>query len=394
MSTLLKQIYVITNMNIHSIPQRFGLSLATIFSVALVVGVLLCFLSMANGFKKILESTGSDDIAIIMRSGAQKEVNSVIAIEQTRLLAEGPGIVRINGQPEVSGELYIVVDALKKSSQSLANISLRGIGEFGLKLRPNAHIIAGRMLHPGTNEIVVGKNLLSQFEGFELDKIIRLGNSTWRIVGIFESPGSIFESELWADVSVVQSIFNRLGYYQTMRVKLINPTVINNLREFANKDPRLMFDIKSEKEFYDEQSKAASDWIFYLGWPLSIAMAFGAFAGATNAMYNSVATRMNEIITLRILGYSPIATFIGTLAESIVLTIIGGTLGTLFSYFLFDGFITSTLSSNFTQVVFRFDLTLLLMLQGMLFAFVIGLFGGLFPAYNASRMSLITKDII
>lgn len=384
----IQQIAAITRMNLRSIPQRLGLSLSTVFSVALVVGVLLCFLAMSQGFEKTLRGTGAEDVAVVLRAGSEAEINSSLTGEQFRLMQESPGIARKNGQALVSGELYVIVDALKRSTKTEANIPLRGLGLYGTQLRQNARIIEGRMFAPGTNEIVVGKSLLSQFEGFDLGKTVKLGTAQWKVVGVFESPGTVFESELWADVSVIQSFFNRQGYYQIMRAKLESPAAIEQLKQYAKSDPRLQLDVKTEKDFYVEQSGAASDLIFYLGWPLSIAMAIGALAGATNTMYNAVASRAREIVTLRTIGYSGFSTFISTILESSLLAIIGGVIGTVVSYQLFDGLTASTLGGNFTQVVFRFDLTPSLIMQAITLALGIGILGGAAPAYRAARMRL------
>lgn len=388
MSQFIQQVVALTKMNIRSIPQRIGLSLSTVFSVALVVGVLLCFLAMSQGFEKTLRGTGAEDVAVILRSGSEAEINSSLSSEQFRLMQEAPGIARDNGQPMVSGELYVIVDALKRSTKTEANIPLRGLGTYGAQLRQNARIIEGRMFAPGTNEIVVGKSLLAQFEGFDLGNTVKLGTAQWKVVGVFESPGTVFESELWADASVIQSFFNRQGYYQIMRVKLESPAALPQLKEYAKNDPRLQLDVKTEKDFYVEQSGAASDLIFYLGWPLSIAMAIGALAGATNTMYNAVASRTREIVTLRTIGYSGFSTFLSTLMESSLLAVIGGVIGVVAAYFLFDGLTASTLGGNFTQVVFSFDVTPMLVIQAAVLALTIGMLGGAAPAYRAARMRL------
>lgn len=389
MSQLIQQVIAITDMNLRSIPRRLGLSLSTIFSVALVISVLLCFLAMSQGFEKTLRGTGAEDVAVVLRSGAEAEINSSLTSEQYRLMQEGPGISRDKtGIAQVSGELYVIVDAIKRSSRTEANIPLRGLGTYGTELRKNARIIQGRMFHSGMNEIVVGKSLLAEFEGFELGRTIKLGSANWTVVGVFESPGTVFESELWADVNVIQSFFNRQGSYQVMRIKLESAAAVEKLKAYAKADPRLQLDVKTEKDFYIGQSGAASDLIFYLGWPLSIAMAIGALAGATNTMYNAVASRAREIITLRTIGYSGFATIISTLLESSLLAVIGGIIGAVLSYLLFDGLTASTLGGNFTQVVFRFDLNQTLVIQGIILALVIGILGGAVPAYRAARMKL------
>jgi putative ABC transport system permease protein len=126
-----------------------------------------------------------------------------------------------------------------------------------------------------------------------------------------------------------------------------------------------------------------------LGWPLAIAMAFGALAGALNTMYSSVAARAVEIATLRAIGFGGFPAFVGTLMESLTLAAIGGLIGALATYLIFDGFTASTLGGNFTQVVFAFRLSPALIGQGVALALVVGLIGGLFPAIRAARMPIV-----
>src|SRR6516165_8107710 len=390
MRSLLLQVAAVTLMNLKSLPQRLWLSLSTIVAVALVVIVLLAFLAMGNGFQRTLASAGAEDVAVILRGGSQSEVNSVVTRDQVRLVEEAPGVAKnSDGQPLVSAELYLVVDGLKRSSQTKANLPLRGIGQEGAAVRKGIRITAGRMFAPGSNEIVVGKALLREFDGFELGRTVTFGVSKWTIVGVFEADGSVFESEIWADLPVVQSLFRRENVFQTVRVRLSDPAARASLKNYVETDPRLKLDVKSEVEYFADQASQTSDLIQKLGWPLAIAMAFGALAGALNTMYSSVAARAVEIATLRAIGFGGFSAFAGTLAESLALAAIGGAIGAVATYLIFDGITASTLGGNFTQVVFAFRLSPGLVGEGVLLALIVGLVGGLFPALRAARMPIV-----
>jgi putative ABC transport system permease protein len=390
MHSLLLQIGAITLMNLKSIPQRLWLSLSTVVAIALVVIVLLTFLAMANGFQRTLTGSGASDVAVILRGGSQSEINSAIAREQVRLIEEAPGIARnAAGKPLTSAELYIVVDAVKRASGTKANVPLRGIGPEGAALRHGIALVQGRMFNPGANEIVVGKGLVSEFEGFEPGQTVSFGTGRWNVVGVFAAAGSVFESEIWADLPVVQSLFNRNNYFQTVRARLGSPADIDRLRAYVDADPRLKLDAKTEAEYFAEQAAQTSDLIQKLGWPLAIAMAFGALAGALNTMYSSVASRAVEIATLRAIGFGALPAFIGTLTESLVLAVAGGVIGTLATYLVFDGFTAATLGASFTQVVFSFSLSPKLVAEGVGLALIVGLIGGLFPAIRAIRTPIV-----
>ena len=389
MGSLFRQATAIAGMNIRSIPQRFWMSLSTVVAIALVVAVLLAFLAMANGFKKAQSSAGSADIVILTRDGAGAEINSVVSRDQGMLVAEGPGIVRDGDKALVSGELYIVVDGTTRSNGLRANLPLRGISAEGVALRHNIRIAEGRMFRSGTNEIIAGRGILREFSGFDVGKTLRLGQSTWTVVGVFEDGGTVRESELWADVGVVQSAFNRLNFFQTFRARLSSPSQFAAFKAYVDADPRLKLSVQTEADYFAEQGKRSGGLISTLGWPLAIIMAIGALAGALNTMYSSVAARGTEIATLRAIGFGGIPTFAGTLAEALVLALIGGVVGTAAAALIFHGFTAKTLSSNFTSVVFTFQVTPALCVTALMLALIVGLLGGIFPAIRAARLPIV-----
>ena len=390
MRSLFLQIVAVTTINLKSLPQRLWLSLATVIAVALVVTVLLAFLSMANGFRRTIADSGAEDIAVVLRSGAVSEINSVVLRDQVRLIEDGPGIARsADGKPQTSGELYLTVNGIKRSTMTKASLPLRGLGAQGAALRRGIVITAGRMFNPGTNEIIVGRALGKEFEGFELGQTVTFNSTRWTVVGIFAADGSVFESEIWADLPVLQSLFKRAGSVQTVRARLTSPAAIEALRAYSDNDPRLKLDVMSEAAYFAQQASNTSDLIQKLGWPLAIAMAFGSLAGALNTMYSSVAARATEIATLRAIGFGGFSAFVGTLVESLILAAIGGVIGATATYRIFDGFTASTMGASFSQVVFNFQLSPRLIGQGLLLALVVGLFGGLFPALRAARMPIV-----
>jgi putative ABC transport system permease protein len=390
MRSLLLQIGAVTVMNLKSLPQRLWLSLSTVVAVALVVVVLLAFLAMGNGFQRTLASAGAEDVAVILRGGSQSEVNSVVTRDQVRLVEEAPGVAMgSDDKPLVSAELYLVVDGIKRSSQTKANLPLRGIGQEGAAVRKGIGITAGRMFAPGSSEIVVGKGLLREFDGFELGRTVMFGTGRWTVVGVFEAEGSVFESEIWADLPVVQSFFKRDNVFQTVRARLDSRAALDGLQRYVDTDPRLKLEAKSEAVYFAEQASRTSDLIQKLGWPLAIAMAFGALAGALNTMYSSVAARVTEIATLRAIGFGGLPAFVGTLVESLILAAIGGVIGAAATFLIFDGMSASTLGASFTQVVFSFKLTPALAVEGVVLALIVGLIGGIFPAIRAARTPIV-----
>jgi putative ABC transport system permease protein len=386
MASLTNQIAAVTALNVRSIPQRAAMSLASVVAVALTIAVLLFFLALSNGLSQTVEGSGADDVAIVIREGSNAELNSVVTRDQLNVLAAGPGVVEREGAPAASGELLVIVDGVKRSSGTNANMPFRGIGPEGRALRQSVNIVRGRMFNPGTNEIVVGAGLLREFAGFEFGRTIRLRGTTWQIVGVFEAPGTVFESELWADIAVTQSLFNRPNVFQTMRIQLQSPAAMQPFRQWAENDPRLNgLEVMSEREYYARQASQSTQGFTFIAWLLGVMMAIGALAGALNTMYSSVAARATEIATLRIIGFSGWAAFFGTMVEALALSALGGALGVLLAFIVFNGRTTSTLGAGFTQLVFKFELSPAIIVSAIVMAVVIGLFGGLLPGIRAAR---------
>jgi len=147
--------------------------------------------------------------------------------------------------------------------------------------------------------------------------------------------------------------------------------------------------VQSEAEYFSEQAKAGGGLIQNLGWPLAIIMALGALAGALNTMYSSVATRGTEIATLRAIGFGGWPTFAGTLAEALMLSLLGGVLGIVATALIFHGYTAKTLSGNFTSIVFTFQVTPALCVTALIVALVVGFLGGIFPAIRAARLPIV-----
>ena len=388
---MLAQIGAVTMINLRSIPQRWGMSLATIFSIALVVVVLLGFLSMANGFRATIQGSGADDIVVMLRGGAQAELNSGFGRDTVRLIETAPGIARTeDDRLLLSAELYVIADGRRRGSGTDANLPLRGVGGEAARLRDGFSLVEGRMFAEGSNELVVGAGVIREYEGFDLGQTIRLGQNEWNVVGIFSTGGSVFDSEIWADVGVIQNLYQRGNSYQSMRARLTSPEAIEELRAFVENEPRLDLDVSNEREYFSDSMGGTQDLIMFVGWPLAIIMAIGAFAGAWNAMYASVDARLREIATLRAIGFGGFPAFVGTMVESVALALIGGVIGAIFTYFVFNGISASTLGgTSFTQVVFSFAVTPASVVSGIVLALVVGLLGGLVPGIRAANAPLL-----
>lgn len=382
-----KQIIAVTMLNLRNLPQRLGSSTVAVVGVGAVVLVFAGVLSMASGLEKTMLAAGNEDTAVILRSGATSELNSGFSNEQVLLIANAPGVLKDGDDAIISAELYVIADVRKRSNEADASVPFRGVQDGALEVRGNVEIVAGRMFEPGKNEILVGRAAQSEFVGLDVGDTIRFGQVEWSIVGAFEAGGGVSESEMWTDVRILQSAYRRGNSYQSVRVRLESPDSIEILRQALDEDPRIDPDVMTEREYYSSQSQGLVQFIKIIGYPLTILMAIGAIFGALNSMYSSVSVRGKEIATLRALGFGPTTILFSTVIESVFLALIGGVLGGMIAYLLFNGFQASTLNgASFSQVVFNFAVTPELLGQGLRAALIIGVVGGLFPAIRAARL--------
>jgi putative ABC transport system permease protein len=382
----LTRVFAIVALNIRNIPRRLASSIVTVIGVAAVVLVFAAVLSISRGFERTLTAAGADDTAIVMRIGATSEMNSGMSNEQALIVANAPGVLRLDDQPLVSAELYVVADVRKRSTQEEANVPFRGVEAAAFDVRKNIKLVEGRMFETGKNELVVGRAAQREFMGLELGETISFGPTEWDIVGVFEANGGVSESELWTDVRVLQNIYRRGNSYQSVRVKLEREDAMDTFKAALESDPRIQADVMTERAYYASQAEGMTTFINYVGYPLAALMAIGAVFGALNSMYASVSARGKEIATLRALGFGPLPVMVSTIVESALLAVAGGVLGGSLAYVVFNGFQASTLSAGFSQVVFNFAVTGDLLVQGFVAALAIGLIGGFFPAIRAARL--------
>ncbi|HUT42387.1 MAG TPA: ABC transporter permease [Gammaproteobacteria bacterium] len=380
----LEQILEITWMSLATIPQRLGSALVIVGGIAGVVGVLVALLAIGEGFQAVLAEAGRLDDAIVLRKGASAELNSGLSREDVVLVAQAPGILRDKtGNPIASAEVVVVANLPKRSSGTDANVEIRGVGQRVWELRSNARIIEGRRFETGKRELVIGKAAQTEFAGLEVGRTIRLGLQDWTVVGVFAS-GDAHESELWSDPEVLQGAYNRDGY-QSVTVKLTDADAFDTLKAALSSDPRLKVDVQRTRDYYATQSEDLTRLIRILGVAIAAIMGVGAVFGALNTMYAAVSARSREIATLRALGFSATPVVISVMLEAALLALVGGVIGAGIAWAVFDNYTASTLGANFSQVVFAFQVSPQLILNGLLWALGIGLLGGLFPAVHAAR---------
>jgi putative ABC transport system permease protein len=385
----LSQVGSVTRMSLQTLSERRGAAAAAAFGIAGVVGVFVAVLSIAEGFRRALLVSGNPGVALVMRAGSDSEMMSFLSGAETRWILDAPGLTRTEQGPLASCQLFTVINLPKRSTGTDANVPLRGVDAAAFDVHGDVRILAGRRFIPGRNEIIVGRGAAHEFAGLDLDAILQVGRYHWTVVGLFEAGGGLPESEIWTDAVVLQAAYQRGNSFQSVYARLETPEAFAVFERHLERDPRLNVKVLRQTDYYAEQSTTVYRLITGLGSLIAALMATGAVFGALNTMYSAVATRTREIATLRALGFGASPIVISILIESLCLALAGGVFGGSVAYVVFDGYRAATINwQSFSQVAFTFDVTPRLLLQGILWATLIGLIGGLFPAIRAARIPL------
>lgn len=391
MSSSVSQAVAVTALNVRNMRERITSSIVALVGITGVVTVLIGVLSISEGFRAVLDLSGSPDVAIVLRGGSSDEMSSGLSQEQTRIIGDSTDLARDGNGAIYSPELYVVVDVPMKSTLTPANVPLRGVSQQASKLRQDFRMIEGRNFVPGTFEIIVGEGAAQQFAGLVVGNKLRWGTTDWTVVGIFKDRGSVAESELWTDATVLQGAYNRGASYQSVRARLTSASAMTSFKDSLTKDPRLNVKVFSEQEYYAEQSRGMRTMISSIGTTIAVLMGLGAFFAALNTMYSAVSARTREIATLRALGFGGGPVVVSVLIEALLLALVGGVIGMAIAYFAFNGIRASTMNwASFSQITFAFTVTPGLLLQGLIYSIVIGLLGGLMPSLRAARMPITT----
>ncbi len=373
--------------NARYLVTRWKSTAVTAGTFALVVATFIIVMSLAQGIEQALAATGNPLNVIIMRSGVQADSQSEITMEQYHVACNVPGVARsTGGEPLVAPEIVTLVNKPRNDGKA-AYLQIRGIHPNAFILRPSVRIVEGRTFQPGLREAIVSRSVSNRFKNLHLGDRPRLGRGQFTIVGIFDAQGTAFDSEVWADGQEVMQESDR-QWYSSVVVRAQDQASVETIKAYVDKDRRLKLTAKDEAQYYNEQTKTAKP-VKAFAMFLAVTMAIGACLAGMNTMYGSVASRVSEIGTLRILGFTPTAVLTSFLIESVCLALLGGAIGCVAALPI-NGLATGTTNfDSFSEITFYFTITPTLMLKGMTFAAFMGLVGGFLPAWSASRQPIL-----
>jgi len=377
--------------NVRSVRARWASAIVAVVGIAGTVGVFVAMLSLAKGFRATLVSSGSPDNALIVRAGATSEMTSGVGLDAVKIIQDAPGIARGANGPLMTSETVLMAPIPLISTGTDANVELRGVSPNVFEIRKQAKIVQGRTFQPGIAEVVVGKNATKTYSGLTLGNTIALGKMRWQVVGIFDAGGSSFDSEVWGDTHLLAAAYDRPDtFFSSATVHLTSADALGQLKDALTSDPRLNVDVTREIDYYAKQSTRMTTLITTLGGFVAFIMAIGAVFGALNTMYSAVADRGKEIATMRALGFGGPSVVVSFLIEALLISFVGGLLGCL-AVLRLNGLTTSTINfQTFSNLAFAFKITPGLLAEGIVFALVMGVLGGFFPAVRAAGLPVAT----
>ncbi len=375
--------------NVRNLRLRKGLTIMTALGIALTVTTALFIMALLAGLNRAFVTSGNPLNVMVLRKGSTSELTGPFPSEDFGVLKELPGIAKdSHGEPLVSGETVVVIVLPRADGSGEVNVSVRGMMPDGLELRPNVKLAQGRWFTPGQREVVVSSSIHKRFAHANLGDQLQFGKGWWKVVGIFDAGGSAYESEIWTDVNQMNSDFDRQGVFSSAYLRAADPVAAAALKNRVSDDQRLKLDGTLETEYYEKQTSSGAV-IKFIGWLVAIIMAIGSSFAAMNTMYAAVAYRSREIATLRVIGFSRPSILTSFVLEAIMLSLLGAAIGIVLML-PFNGMTTGTSNQvTFSEVVFSLRMTPAVIGTSVLFAMIMGLFGGIFPAWHASRREIL-----
>ncbi len=375
--------------NIRNVRERWPVALLAVFGIALVVAAFAVLMAMSSGFSTALRGTGRVDNVIVVSRGSNSEATSFVELDDRKAildhLAAGSGSKE---QPLASWEWVSVISLPRRADGKRTNVVLRSITPQGLLVRTGIRLTAGRHFTPGLDEVVVGRRITDRIRGLELGGTLKVRRKALRIVGVFDSEGAAFESEIWSDFETLRAAFLRDPGSKSLVVRVEDEGQIAALDRWIRLQPNMPLRAVSERQYYEDQAGPVAKTIKALGGLVAVVMGIGAVFAAMNTMYRIVASRTREIGTLRAIGFSRSAILSSFVVESAVLGVVGGAIGCLIASTL-HGYSTSTSNlQSFSEVAFAFRVTPEIVAASMAFALTMGVLGGLLPAARAARLPI------
>jgi putative ABC transport system permease protein len=376
--------------NIRNMILRKRMTLMTALGIALTVTTTVFLMMLLAGMKKAFVASGDPLNVLVMRKGSTSEMVGGFTKDKVPILRQLPGIATdSHGQPLVASEWVVIVALPRVNGDGTVNITMRGMDQDGIELRQNhVKLVAGTWFASGRREVAVSRSVHDRFAHTNVGDMIDFGKGPWKVAGIFDAGGTAYDSEIWGDYNQVADQFNRKNAVGNVYLRATDRVAADALKHRVADDQQLQLEGQLETEYYAKQTSSGGG-IRLMGYIVAFTMAIGSIFAAANTMYAAVAYRSREIATLRVMGFRRGSILTSFVFEAVLLALVGAVIGIVLML-PFNGMSTSTANQvTFSQVVFSMRITFSVVLSAVIFAVVMGLIGGVAPAWGAARREIL-----
>ncbi|HWM61961.1 MAG TPA: FtsX-like permease family protein [Rhizomicrobium sp.] len=379
---MLRQIWIVSALNFKSLESRFWQSMVIVVGLAATIGVMLSMLSLSAGMREAYLRAGDPGRAIVVSKGADSEPQSSITRDVAPLIADAPGIAKDkDGKPLADRGLNMGVPVLRKDG-SKGYTTMRGLADKGQGVRPELHIVAGRMFQPGRREMIVGVGAQTLFQHMQIGDKVILPDGEWPIVGVFAT-GDLLEGQLLGDTETLLAAMHKSAY-NTVLVRLASPNSLDTFKRALTTNPALSVTVERHSDWYKRVASESTFVLALLAYIVGAVMAIGALFGCLNTMYAAVSTRGREIATLRALGYGAFPVAVSVILEAVLLAVAGALIGAAIAWALYDG-----KQDVFGNSVFHLSVSRTQFGLGVTWAVAVALLGGILPSVRAARRPVV-----
>jgi putative ABC transport system permease protein len=377
--------------NIRNLKLRKSATVMTALGIALTVTTAIFILALLAGLNAAFRGSGDPLNVLVLRKGSTAELAAGgVDRDALPIMKELPGVARdAKGEPLISGEDLLVVVLPRNDGTGETNVTIRFLTQTGIAMRPEAKLVAGRWFTPGQHEIVVSKSIHGRFAQANVGDSMWIGKGPWNIVGIFDAGGTAHDSEIWGDINQLAADFDRTNYNSVL-IRATDPVAADALKNRVSEDQRLKLNGVLETDYWAKQTSSGNP-IKFVGMIVAVIMAIGSCFAAMNTMYAAVAYRSREIATLRVIGFSRPSILTSFVFESVMLSLLGALVGIVLML-PFNGMTTGTNNPvTFSEAVFSLRMTPGVVTSAVIFAIVMGLLGGIAPAWHAAQREILAS---
>lgn len=374
--------------NLRSLLERRATSLMTVLGLSMVAMIFVVLFGFIGGLKRTMLNAGGERNWVLLSRGAPDEGASFIPhdiIDIVRTRAEIASDE--NGQPLLSPEIFAGVN-ISRDKHVRQFVLMRGVTPMALRVHRNMRLASGRWPLRGEGGWAIGQKVQARQPYLTLGTQFHFGRRNWTIVGVFADEDSARESEIWTDYEDLRIDAQHSGEDTNSLHVVLKPGMSQAFQQALKNDGRLKLDALAESDYYAAQTKVV-DQLRSLGLIVALALGVGATFGGMNTMYTAVARREREIGVLRVLGFSRGNILRSFVIESALLGIAGGIAGVVLAFVVAWG---TGLNSRLLRVgstFFSYRPTPAAIVAGLIAAGVIGVIGGLAPAWRAARIGVI-----